>query len=77
MDKTEKPCVLKSKEIIVSMTSYPPRIHSSVLALKTIFKQTKLPDKVILWLADSEFPNRLDDLPANLRRLISEKDKQY
>ena len=49
MDKTGKPSVLKSKEIIVSMTSYPPRIHSAVLALKTIFKQTKLPDKVILF----------------------------
>lgn len=74
MDKTGKPSVLKSKEIIVSMTSYPPRIHSAVLALKTIFKQTLLPDKVILWLADSEFPNKLDDLPVNLRRLIAEKD---
>ena len=74
MNKTGKPSVLKSKEIIVSMTSYPPRIHSAVLALKTIFKQTKLPDKVILWLAESEFPNRLDDLPANLRRLITEKE---
>lgn len=73
MDKTEKPCVLKPKEIIVSMTSYPPRIHSAVLALKTIYKQIKLPDKVILWLAESEFPNKLDDLPVNLRRLIAEK----
>ena len=73
MVKTGKPSVVKSKEIIVSMTSYPARIHSAVLALKTIYKQTKLPDKVILWLAESEFPNKLDDLPVNLRRLITEK----
>ena len=73
MDLTGKPSVLKPKEIIVSMTSYPPRIHSAVLALKTLYKQTKLPDEVILWLAESEFPNKLDDLPVNLRRLIAEK----
>ncbi|MBQ3366881.1 MAG: hypothetical protein IJG43_09410 [Acidaminococcaceae bacterium] len=76
MGSMGKPSALKTKEIIVSMTSYPPRIHSAVLALKTIFKQTKLPDKVILWLAESEFPNKLADLPINLRRLITEKNLQ-
>ena len=40
-----------------------------MLSLKTIYKQTKLPDKVILWLALSDFPNKMEDLPAGLRRL--------
>jgi hypothetical protein len=74
MDIIGKASVFKSKRIIVSMTSYPPRIHSAVLALKSIYKQTKLPDEVILWLAEPDFPNKLDDLPVNLRRLAAEKN---
>ena len=74
LDATGKLSVLKSREIIVSLTTYPPRIHSAVLSLKTIYKQTKLPDKVILWLALSDFPNKMEDLPAGLRRLAAEKN---
>ena len=72
-NSTGKLYILKSKEIVVSMTSYPPRIHSAVLSLKTIYKQTKLPDKVILWLEESEFPNKMKDLPEGLKQLIIEK----
>lgn len=38
------------KQVIVSVTSYPARINEVVLAIKTIYRQTMLPDKVILWL---------------------------
>lgn len=72
VDATGKLSVLKSRKIIVSMTSYPPRIRSAILALKSIYKQSKLPDKVILWLAESDFPNKLEDLPVSLWKLIEE-----
>ena len=59
--------------IIVSVTSYPARIHEVVLAIRTVYRQTMQPDKVILWLGEAKFPNRYNDLPEELLRLVSEK----
>ena len=73
LDSSGKLTVLKSKQIIVSVTSYPARIRSVALALETIYKQSRKPDKVILWLAASQFPNRDEDLPKELLKLVSEK----
>lgn len=67
-----KAVVLKPKRIIVSLTSYPARINSAVLALKTIYRQTKKPDEVVLWLAEADFPNKLNELPEELLKLVSE-----
>ncbi len=64
---------LDSKQIIVSVTSHPARINEVVLAIRTMYRQTKLPDKVILWLGEEKFPNKLDDLPKELLQLITEK----
>ena len=59
--------------IIVSVTSYPARIHEVVLAIRTVYRQTMQPDKVILWLGEEKFPNRYNDLPEELLRLVTEK----
>ncbi len=64
---------IDSKPIIVSITSYPARIHEAVLAIQTIYRQTMQPDKVILWLGEKKFPNKNKDLPEELLRLITEK----
>lgn len=61
------------KQVIVSVTSYPARINEVVLAIKTIYRQTMLPDKVILWLGEEKFPNKFDDLPKELLQLMEEK----
>ena len=58
------------KQVIVSVTSYPARINEVVLAIKTIYRQTMLPDKVILWLGEEKFPNKFDDLPKELLQLM-------
>ena len=68
-----KVTVLKPKQTIVSITSYPARINSVSLALETVFKQTRKPDNVILWLAKSQFPNQDKDLPKELLRFVSKK----
>ena len=60
-------------DIIVSLTSYPARINTVYQAIETIIKQTLKPDRIILWLADSQFPNREKDLPKNLLSLLSEQ----
>ena len=73
VDSSGKATVLKSKQIIVSVTSYPARINSVALAVETIFDQTRKPDCVVLWLAASQFPNRDEDLPKELLKLVSDK----
>jgi len=52
-------------KIIVSLTSFPPRIKRVWLVIETILRQTRKPDKIILWLSQKQFP-KLKDLPKNL-----------
>ena len=56
--------------IIVSMTSYPARINTVHLAIRSLLAQKVLPDKIVLWLCKSDFPNRETDLPQTLRDVL-------
>lgn len=58
-----------SPQIIVSLTSYPARINNLQPTLDSLFAQTRQPDKIILWLADTEFSNKEADLPPYLTDL--------
>lgn len=51
--------------IIVTLTTFPARIHQVWAVIETIFRQTCQPDKVVLWLSKEEFSS-LDALPARL-----------
>lgn len=55
--------------VIVSLTSFPSRIHTAVKSIKTILNQTMKPDKIILWLAEEQFPQKDDNLPSELLEL--------
>lgn len=55
-------------KVIVSLTSYPGRINVVHKTIKTLLNQSYKPDKVILWLADTQFPDRI--IPGNLKELI-------
>ena len=46
------------REVILSLTSFPDRISSLPLVLETLFHQTVKPDRLILWLAESQFPDK-------------------
>lgn len=59
----------RDQKIIVSLTSFPKRINTVWLTLETLLRQSVKPDEVILWLADSQFPGKYDDLPESLLRL--------
>lgn len=61
----------RKQKIIVSLTTYPKRIGTIWLTIETLLRQSVKPDEVILWLAQTQFPNRKDDLPENLLRLQS------
>jgi hypothetical protein len=60
------------KNLIVSLTSYPPRINYVHNTIESILKQSYIPEKIILWLADEEFPEREKSLPKKLLNLIDE-----
>lgn len=55
-----------SSQLIVSITSYPARINTVHFAIESILAQSLKADKVILWLATEQFPNKENDLPSNL-----------
>ena len=59
----------RNTQLIVSLTSYPLRIDTVHLTIQSLLHQSCKPDKVILWLADSQFENREQDLPENLKIL--------
>ena len=45
-------------EVIISLTTFPARMKSLPLVLETIYRQTVKADRVILWLADSQYPDK-------------------
>lgn len=61
----------RNKQIIVSLTSFPLRIHKLWLVIETLLRQTVKPDKLILYLSKVQFPNEMDDLPVSLTSLCS------
>ena len=57
----------REEKIILSLTSFPARIHVVGYTLKSLFNQTIKPDKIILWLAEEQFQNV--ELPILLQDL--------
>ena len=54
---------------IVSLTSYPARIATAHLVVQSLLRQSVKPDKIILWLAREQFPQKNKVLPPQLRVL--------
>ena len=52
--------------LIVSFTSYPARIHVVPQVLESLYSQSMKPDRILLWLAEEQFPGREADLPKVL-----------
>lgn len=66
-----KPPVLNESErdiyITASLTSFPARIEYVHLAIKSLMQQSCKPDRIILWLAEEQFPDH--QLPNTLTAL--------
>ncbi len=56
----------RKPRLIVSLTSFPQRMHTLDIGLYSIFNQSLLPDKVVLCLSLKEFPNRELDVPKRV-----------
>lgn len=54
-------------KLIVSLTTYPGRIHQVWKTIASLLNQTMPPKKIILWLAEEQFPEK--KLPENLLSL--------
>lgn len=59
----------RNENYIVSLTSFPQRINDVWITIETLMQQTFKPDKIILWLAEEQFPDKI--LPDSLTRLRS------
>lgn len=57
-------------ELVVSLTSFPARIHVVRFAIHSLLKQSIKPNRLVLWLADSQFPGKENDLPSELLSLL-------
>lgn len=56
-------------QLIVSLTSFPARIHTVHHTVQSLLLQSEKPDKVILWLASEQFPEGKKMLPHDLTSL--------
>ena len=50
--------VSREREVIVSLTSFPPRMEIVWVVLKIMLSQTYKPDRILLYLAEEQFPGR-------------------
>lgn len=58
--------VKRERELIVSLTSFPPRIATLHYTLFSLFNQNIKPNKILLILSKLEFPNLESDLPTHI-----------
>ena len=58
-------------ETIISLTSYPGRIVTVNQTIESLLNQSMKAEKVILWLAPEQFPNKEKDLPKQLLDLCN------
>ncbi|WP_298501550.1 glycosyltransferase family 2 protein [uncultured Methanobrevibacter sp.] len=59
----------RNEKIIVSLTSFPDRMHDIHYSLYSLLKQTFKPDEIILWLSYEQFPNKEKDIPNKVLNL--------
>ena len=58
---------LREELYVVSLTSFPARIDNVWIAIECLLRQTFKPDKIILWLAITQFPDK--KVPDSLKKL--------
>ncbi len=59
----------RTERIVISLTSFPERIPTIHYCISSLLTQTYKPDRIILWLANEQFPEQEASLPEKLLRL--------
>lgn len=62
-----------SRKLIVSLTTFPGRINTLSKVLDTIYLQTRQADRIVLWLAEDQFPEKEKNLPKDLLTLQEDR----
>lgn len=57
-------------DVVISFTTYPARIRTVGQTITTLINQNYPYKSIVLWLADSQFPNKEKDLPEDIIELI-------
>lgn len=57
----------REKKIVCTLTTFPDRIDTVQYTIKSLFMQSMKPDRIVLWLADSEFKDY--DFPESIKKL--------
>lgn len=57
----------REERYTVSLTTFPARIEHVHIAIETLMRQSFKPDRIVLWLAESQFPDH--KLPEKLEQL--------
>lgn len=57
----------RNEMFVVSLTSFPGRINDVWIGVECLLRQTFKPDRIILWLAIEQFPDKM--IPKSLKRL--------
>lgn len=65
------------RRIIISFTSYPARMKCIKPLLETLVAQTRPADKIVMYLAEEEFPNREGDIPKEVLECVKNCNKIY
>ncbi len=65
--RQHRPLPSDQPTVIVSLTSFPQRIHCVHLTIESLFEQSFPAEKVILWLSSDEFQQK--KLPKTITRL--------
>lgn len=55
-------------QVVMSLTSFPPRMKRLWMVLESLLRQTKKPDRLILWLASTQFP-QIEDVEKRVRAM--------
>ena len=58
--------------MIISLTSFPARLPQIGKCLQSLIDQLELGDRLVLWLGNEKFPNRMADVPTNIRTLSTD-----
>lgn len=59
----------REQRIIISLTSFPQRMHDIHYTIYSLLNQSLKPDAVVLWLAEEQFPNKEQDIPQSVLNL--------
>lgn len=60
----------RRERYVISLTSFPDRMNTISVCIRSILSQTFKPDRVVLWLAENQYPNRMKDVPDDVCQLI-------